>query len=245
MPFFRWPLIAGALSVAVAIGAPTSDGPTNEAVGPPKTPDGLAPCTTPLLSGADWPRHMGEKLTFSAELLGISMGEVDVETVGRDPYRGQAATLYRGQVRPSGLISKLFGLELSVAVQVPEASEWPVSFKLHYKFLFYGGEERDEFADRASQVISWRESDGQGKSLERRFAFPVRDFLSAVFFARSLKPGASGCTVLYGNNALTQSGYRPRPSKPSIRCGVNARQSALLCNTAPTRSISLGGPSCS
>lgn len=191
------PLILSAMAAAGnVLPADTQISPVTE---PPKTPDGLAPCVSPMVPGAPWSPRRGEKLTYSAELFGISLGRLEVETVAGGSAGHTARLEYRASADASALVRTLFGLEFTISAWRPSTGAAPVSTQLHYRYLFRHADERNEFSADARQVISWRESEDKGNSLERGFASPVHDLLSSLFFLRSLEPGTSGCTILYGN----------------------------------------------
>ncbi len=185
-------VLSACAALCVAVGAQAG----SPAV--PKPPKGLPRCEAPLLPAADLARPRGEQLEYEVELLGLSVGKANIVTWGRGQYGGQPVTEYRAWITPDPLVAVVLPVEGQVLALVPDSAATPIRSLTRYAFR---GERVEESVDRAAegrQVTSRRDKNGKAKTVTRSYAVPTLDYLSAFMLLRALPRGASGCTVIYG-----------------------------------------------
>ncbi len=169
------------------------------AVAPPKTPKGLPACVAPLWPTQAPPRHEGERFDYAVQVIGLSLGQVHIETSKRGTYAGQPVTEYRGWVDPDAAVSALTTMDGRAFALVPDQGFTPVRSLLRYSFRGDRVEELQVHSKGGIQVLISQQKNGERDVEERQFATPVHDYLSGFLLLRSLPPGAQGCAVMLGN----------------------------------------------
>jgi hypothetical protein len=144
-------------------------------------------------------RQEGERFDYAVEVIGLSLGQVHIETAQRGNYGGQVVTEYRGWIDADAAVSALTTLEAKAFALVPDQSFTPVRSLVRYNFRGDRVEELQVHSQGGVKVLTSQLKNGDREVAERLFPAPVHDYLSGFLLLRSLPPSAQGCAVMLGN----------------------------------------------
>jgi len=192
--------------IAVALTAPASvvaDSLTTDVppIDAPKVSKGLKRCFNPLEPTAPLPQRPGEHVQYSLELIGISVGTVNVETGRQGTFRGQPVTEYRAWGEPASAIGALLTFEARVASLVPVTSSTPVQSMTSYRFR---SQAVDETQRRGAGTTIVSKGDINGKRSTKDYAFggAAYDYLTGFQMFRRLPAHAKGCAIIYSHQRV-------------------------------------------
>ena len=169
----------------------------------PSTPKGLERCTGGLELEGPLPSGVGETIRYDlavdSGLLGdVRVGSLDFKIERAGTLDGAAVTEYRGQLCVDPIVRTFVRASGRAAAVVPIDGDAPVEAMSRYAVDGRNFEERLALSDGGRRLRSDRSAGGKRLERGRTFPEPVRDFLTAFYALRALPRGASGCTVLYG-----------------------------------------------
>jgi hypothetical protein len=173
--------------------------PTYTVPGVPKTPDGLSGCNEGIDYKGELPRHLGETIRYTVEVNGLSVGLVDFKTEREGLFKGQPVTEYRSHFQIDSLVATLVPVEGRAASIVPEGKNQPIHAMNRYRLKQKNYEEELSWDKDTSRLISKRSREGKPRTVKRLFTSESRDFITAFYLLRAMKPKFSGCTLLFAN----------------------------------------------
>lgn len=167
---------------------------------PPQTPAGLAVCASPIVLAAPAPRAIGERLEYSVEVVGLSLGLLHIETTRQGSYAGQKVTELRGWIDPDPTVTALVTIEGRASALVPDSGSTPVKSMVRYRFRGDVVAEDQTHRSGGLDVQTAYVKNGERVTAERQYPSPVYDFLSGFLMLRGLPRDARGCAVLVAND---------------------------------------------
>jgi hypothetical protein len=168
-------------------------------VKPPKTPEGLPPCVSPLLPERDLPRTAGESIRYFVSVDGLPVGALDFKILRQGNYEGQPVTEYRSLFKLDGLVAVILPADGRAAAIVPERATSPLVAMNRYKMDKNDFDERQTFSEGGRRASSTRAKNGVPTEEQREFPGPAADFVTSFYLVRSLPAGMRGCALVYGN----------------------------------------------
>lgn len=185
--------------------------PTYTVPGVPKTPDGLAGCKEGIVFDGVLPRHLGETIRYTVEIDGLSVGLVDFKTEREGIFEGQPVTEYRSHFQIDSLVATLVPVEGRAAAIVPVGQSRAIHAMNKYRLKEKNYEEELSWQEDPPRLLSKRSRGAKTRTVQRLFTAESRDFITAFYMLRAMKPKFSGCTLIFANQraytiALTYAG---------------------------------------
>lgn len=165
-----------------------------------RTPPGLPSCKQGALSKNLVRQPVGESIRYYLDINGLSVGTVDFKIEAQGSYEGLPVIEYRSLFKLDSLIDVMLPMSGQAAALVPMVGTSPLMAMNRYRLGKNNYDERIDLNDMGKRVYSKRSKNLKIKEVNRRYDFPIQDFLSAFYaFRLQAKLEKNGCTHIYAN----------------------------------------------